>query len=277
MDQRLWVRRGAHSAGRGRMGGMTQTVTIADGVELPLVGFGTWQVTGRRGYEAIRYALTTGYRHIDTATMYGNEREVGQAVRDSGIPRDQVFITTKLLPRQVGRERETLDASLRALGTDYIDLWLIHWAPSGRARPDVWERLLDAQREGRARAVGVSNYSVRQIDELIEGTGQAPAVNQIPWSPSLYDERVLADSRERGVVIEGYSPFKRSDLRHPVLIEIAARHQVTPAQVVVRWHVEHRIVVIPKSVTPDRIRTNLDVFGFTLTAEEVARIDALGD
>jgi 2,5-diketo-D-gluconate reductase A len=258
------------------MGGMTQAVTIANGVELPLVGFGTWQVTGRRGYEAIRYALTTGYRHIDTATMYGNEREVGQAVRDSGIPRDQVFITTKLQPRQVGRERETLDASLRALGTEYVDLWLIHWPPAGHARPDVWERLLDARREGRARAVGVSNYSTRQIDELTKETGQVPAVNQIPWSPSLYDERVVADCRDRGVVIEGYSPFKRSDLRHPVLIEIAARHRVTPAQVVIRWHVEHRIVVIPKSVTPDRIRTNLDVFGFALTADEVARIDALG-
>jgi diketogulonate reductase-like aldo/keto reductase len=245
-------------------------------VELPLVGFGTWQVTGRRGYEAIRYALTTGYRHIDTATMYRNEREVGQAVRDSGVPRDEVFITTKLLPRQAGRERETLDGSLRALGTDYVDLWLIHWPPNGHARPDVWERLLDAQHAGRARAVGVSNYSIRQIDELIKETGQAPAVNQIPWSPSLYDGRVVADSQERGVVIEGYSPFKRSDLRHPVLIEIAARHQVTPAQVVVRWHVEHRIVVIPKSVTPDRISTNLDVFGFALTAEEVARIDAMG-
>src|SRR5205085_8562890 len=128
-------------------------------------------------------------RHIDTATMYGNEREVGQAVRDSGIPRDQVFITTKLPTRQVGRERETLDASLRALGTGYVDLWLIHWPPAGHARPDVWERLLDAQREGRARAVGVSNYSTRQIDELVKETGRPPAVNQIPWSPSLYDER----------------------------------------------------------------------------------------
>jgi diketogulonate reductase-like aldo/keto reductase len=250
-------------------------VSLPGEVSMPMIGFGTWQLRGRAGCAALNAALRAGYRHIDTATMYGNEREVGQAVRDSGVPRDEVFITTKLLPRQVGRERETLDASLRALGTDYVDLWLIHWPPNGHARPDVWERLLDAQREGRARAVGVSNYSIRQIDELIKESGRAPAVNQIPWSPSLYDERVLADSRERGVVIEGYSPFKRSDLRHPVLIEIAARHQVTPAQVVVRWHVEHRIVVIPKSVTPDRIRTNLDVFGLELTAEEVARIDAI--
>jgi 2,5-diketo-D-gluconate reductase A len=258
------------------MGRMTETVTVGDGVKIPLVGFGTWQVTGRRGYEAIRYALEAGYRHIDTATMYGNEKEVGQALRDSGLPREEIVITTKLPPRLVGRERQTLDASLSALGTGYVDLWLIHWPPSGGARPDVWQHFLDARRDGLARAVGVSNYSTRQIDELIKETGQAPAVNQIPWSPSLYDPRVLTESNERGVTIEGYSPFKRSDLRHPVLIEIAAGHGVTPAQVVVRWHVEHRVIVIPKSVTPDRIRSNLDVFGFTLTAEEVTRIDEIG-
>jgi diketogulonate reductase-like aldo/keto reductase len=258
------------------MKGMSQTLGIGDGVEMPVVGFGTWQVTGRRGYEAIQFALAEGYRHIDTATMYGNEREVGQALRDSGLAREDVFITTKFPPRQVGRERQTLDASLRALGTDHVDLWLIHWPPSGGARPDVWQRFLDARAEGLARAVGVSNSRTRQIDELIKETGQAPAVNQIPWSPSLYDARVLAESGERGVAIEGYSPFKRSDLRHPVLIEIAAGHGVTPAQVVLRWHIEHRIVVIPKSVTPDRIRSNLDVFGFALTDEEVTRIDRIG-
>ncbi len=257
------------------MGRMTKAVTLGDSVEMPLVGFGTWQVTGRRGYAAIRYALDAGYRHIDTATMYGNEQEIGQALRESGLPREEVFITTKLPPRQLGKERQTLDASLHALGTPYVDLWLIHWPPSGGARPDVWERFLETRREGLARAVGVSNYSTRQIDELIKETGQAPAVNQIPWSPSLFDARVLAESHERGVVIEGYSPFKRSDLRHPVLIEIAAGHQVTPAQVVLRWHIEHRIVVIPKSVTPDRIRANLDVFHFALTDEEVARIDSM--
>ena len=251
------------------------TVALPGDFRMPLVGFGTWQVTGDRGYRAIREAFDAGYRHLDTATMYGNEAVVGRAIRDTGVPREDLFITTKLLPRRIGRERATLDESLRALGTSYVDLWLIHWPPGGRARPDTWRQLLAARDADLARNAGVSNYSIAQIDELIAATGEAPAVNQIPWSPFLYDAGTLAESRERGVVLEGYSPFKRSDLRHPVLRAIAERHGVTPAQVVLRWHIEHGIAVIPKSATPARIRLNHDVFGFTLTAEEVARIDRL--
>jgi 2,5-diketo-D-gluconate reductase A len=255
---------------------MTQAITLDGGVEMPMVGFGTWQLTGQAGYDAIRQALEGGYRHIDTATMYRNEAEVGRALRDSGLRREDVFITTKLPPERAGRERVTLDASLRALGTDHVDLWLIHWPPGGEAAPETWRRFLDAQREGLTRAVGVSNYSTTQIDELIEATGQAPAINQIPWGPSRYDPRRLADSRERGVAVEGYSPFKNTDLTDPVLTAIADDHGVTPAQVVLRWHVEHGIVVIPKSATPERVAANLDVFGFELTPDEVRRIDRLG-
>ncbi len=252
-----------------------KSVTLAGGVEMPLVGFGTWQVTGRRGYDAIRYALEVGYRHIDTATMYGNESEVGRAVRDVGVPREDVFITTKLPPERAGRERDTLAASLRALGTEYVDLWLIHWPPRGRISLQAWQEFIVARNEGRASAIGVSNYSTAQIDELISATGETPAVNQIPWSPWIHDPVRLAESRERGVVVEGYSPFKRSDLRSPALSAIAAAHGVSPAQVVLRWHIEHGIVVIPKSSTPERITSNLDIFGFSLTSDEVARIDAL--
>jgi len=252
-----------------------KTVTLAGGVEMPLVGFGTWQVTGRRGYDAIRYALEVGYRHIDTATMYGNESEVGRAVRDVGVPREDVFITTKLPPERAGRERETLAASLRALGTEHVDLWLIHWPPRGRISVQTWQEFVAARNEGRARAIGVSNYSTAQIDELTSATGETPAVNQIPWSPWIDDPARLAEARERGVVVEGYSPFKRSDLRSPVLTAIAAAHGVSPAQIVLRWHIEHGIVVIPKSSTPERIKSNLDIFGFSLTPDEVARIDAL--
>jgi 2,5-diketo-D-gluconate reductase A len=255
---------------------MTQTITLDGGVEMPMVGFGTWQVTGRPGYEAVRQALEAGYRHLDTATMYGNEAEVGRAVRDSGLRREDVFITTKLPPGRAGRERETLDGSLRALGTDHVDLWLIHWPPNGRAAPQTWQRFLEARQEGLTRAVGVSNYSTAQLDELISATGQGPAINQIPWSPSLHDAGRLAESRERGVAVEGYSPFKNTDLADPVLTAIAAGHGVTPAQVVLRWHLEHGIVVIPKSVTPERIAANLAVFGFELTPDEVQRIDRLG-
>jgi 2,5-diketo-D-gluconate reductase A len=251
------------------------TVELGQKVAMPLVGLGTWQMTGARCQAAVREALQAGYRHLDTATMYRNERDVGRAVRDSGVPRGEVFVTTKLPPAAAGRERRTLDDSLRALGMDYVDLWLVHWPPRGRALLSTWEQLLAARDQGLARAVGVSNYSLAQLDQLHAATGQLPQVNQIPWAPPLYDPALLEGHRGRGVVLEGYSPFKNTDLRHPVLVEIAARHRVTPAQVVVRWHVDHQVVDIPKSASPERIAVNFDVWGFALTGEELARIDGL--
>jgi 2,5-diketo-D-gluconate reductase A len=251
------------------------TVALDKAGPMPLVGHGTWQMTGARCQTAVRYALEVGYRHIDTATLYRNEREVGRAVRDSGVPRERLFVTTKLPPGNAGRERRTLDNSLRALGMDYVDLWLVHWPPRGRALIPTWKELLAVRDQGLARAVGVSNYSMAQLDELIAATGQAPQVNQIPWAPALYDPALLAEHRRRGVVLEGYSPVKNTDLRHPVLAEIAARHGVTPAQVVLRWHLDHEVVVIPKSATPERISANFDVCGFTLADEELRRIDGL--
>jgi 2,5-diketo-D-gluconate reductase A len=248
-----------------------KTVTLRDGSEMPLLGFGTWQLTGETAYEATLAALHTGYRHIDTATGYGNEAEVGRAIHDSGIPRGEIFVTTKLPPDRDGRERETLDASLKALDTEYVDLWLIHWPPRTGLSPVLWRALVVARNDGLAKSIGVSNYSIAEIDELDE----TPAVNQIPWSPFDYDPATVAAHRERGIVLEGYSAFKRSDLRDPVLTEIAAHHGVTAAQVVLRWHLEHRFVVIPKSQTPERIAENFEIFGFSLSADEVARIDAL--
>jgi diketogulonate reductase-like aldo/keto reductase len=254
-------------------GAAMEHVTLG-GVRMPILGFGTWELTGDRAYEAVRRALATGYRHIDTATMYANEEEVGLAVRDSGLRREEVFLTTKLLPEHASRARAALDTSLRALATDHVDLWLIHWPPAGRG-VNAWRELLAVRDEGLTRAVGVSNFSITEIDELIDATGDAPAVNQIRWAPSLYDPGLLTEHHERGVAVEGYSPFKSTDLHHPVLVEIASGHGVTPAQVVLRWHIEHRIVVIPKSATPERITSNLDIFGFALSADEVARIDAV--
>jgi 2,5-diketo-D-gluconate reductase A len=251
------------------------SVGLPGGGSMPLLGFGTWQIRGRRAYDAVRTALDAGYRHIDTATMYGNEAEVGRALRDSGLDRRDVFVTTKMPPSSAGQERATLTASLRALGTEHVDLWLVHWPPVARQLVPVWHEFLALRDEGEARAVGVSNYSVGQIDALIRATGQAPAVNQIPWGPTLYDADLLAASRERGVVVEGYSPLKNTNLADRLLAEIAARHGVTPAQVVLRWHIEHGIAVIPKSANPDRIAANVDLFGFTLTTGEVSRIDAL--
>jgi diketogulonate reductase-like aldo/keto reductase len=250
-------------------------VELPSGATMPLLGLGTWQARGRGAVEAVRHALEVGYRHIDTATMYGNERQVGRAVAESGVPRAEIFVTTKLPQSHAGRERETLAESLAALELDHVDLWLIHWPPGGRARPDVWERLLELQAEGLARDVGVSNYSLRQIDELGRATGRLPAVNQIEWSPALFDRDVLEGHRRRGVQVEGYSPLRTTNLRDPRLVEIAGAHGVTPAQVVLRWHVERGVAAIPRSSNPARLAQNLDIFDFELTADEIAAITAL--
>jgi 2,5-diketo-D-gluconate reductase A len=250
-------------------------VNLPGDIQMPMIGFGTWQLRGRAGREALRSALEAGYRHIDTATMYGNEADVGHAVAASGLARDEVFITTKLPSGRAGRERATLAASLRALGTSYVDLWLVHWPPPGRMLVPVWREFLALRDEGRARAIGVSNYSLAQIDRLFEATGQAPAVNQIPWSPARYNAALLAGHGERGVAVEGYSPLKGTNLASPVLAEIAAAHGATPAQVVLRWHLEHGVTVLVKSVNPERIAANIEALRFSLDPGEVARIDAL--
>jgi 2,5-diketo-D-gluconate reductase A len=256
---------------------MQPTVEIAPGVKMPLLGLGTWQAEGGEAYDAVRRALDVGYRHVDTATMYGNEREVGRAIAESGVPRDEVFVTTKLPPSHSGRERQTLEESLSALGIEQLDLWLIHWPPGGGASPGTWRRFLELQSEGLVRAVGVSNYSLEQIDELERATGQLPAVNQIEWCPALYDAQTQAGHVRRGVQLEGYSPLKTMDLRDERLVRIAAAHGVTPARVVIRWHVEHEVVVIPKSSDPARIAENADVFGFSLSAAELEELDGISE
>ena len=253
-----------------------EVVRIADGVSIPLIGFGTWELNRDDAYTGVRAALDTGYRHIDTATAYENEDSVGAAVRDSGLDRENVFITTKCPPSSAGREAQTIDASLKALGVDFIDLWLVHWPPNRQASPDTWKAFIAALEQGKTRAIGVSNYSIAQIDELIAATGRAPALNQIPWNPFAFDEREVAELSGRQVVLEGYSPLKRSDLSNPVLAEIAAAHGKTPAQVILRWHVEHGFVVLPRSKRRERIEENFDIFDFQLASEELRRLDSLG-
>jgi diketogulonate reductase-like aldo/keto reductase len=251
------------------------TLPLRDGGSIPVLGFGTWLLEGDVAHRATLDALELGYRHIDTATGYGNEGQVGRAIADSGLPRESIFVTTKLPPDHAGREARTIDESLRLLGTDYVDLWLIHWPVNGSAAPHVWEQLIAAREAGKARAIGVSNYSADQIDELIDATGVTPAVNQIPWSPSDWDDKRVTHLGDNNVVLEGYSALKRSNLSDPTLTAIAEAHGVSVPQVIIRWHVDHDIVVIPKSANRDRIAANFDVFGFALTADEVARIDAL--
>jgi 2,5-diketo-D-gluconate reductase A len=253
-----------------------ESVQLSPATKIPLLGLGTAEARGRSALYAALCALELGYRHIDTATIYGNEEQVGQAVAESRVPREEIFVTTKLPPRRFGHERATLEESLEALGFAYIDLWLIHWPPSGEARPDVWGRLLELQAEGLAREVGVSNYTIRQIDELERATGRLPAVNQIKWSPASFDGKVLEAHRKRGVRLEGYSPLETMNLRDERLERVAAKHGVTPAQVVLRWHIEHRIVAIPKSTNATRIAENAAIFGFELTASEVRELDSFG-
>ena len=247
---------------------------LPSGARMPLLGFGTWRLSGPSAAECTRVALEAGYRHVDTATIYGNEREVGQALREVG--RDDVFVTTKLPPDRADQARATLEQSLESLGLDQVDLWLIHWPPDSGPGLDIWESFLSAQQDGLVRDVGVSNYSLDMIDALTKQTGVQPAVNQIKWSPLLYDGPRADGLRERGVVLEGYSGLKGGTLDHPTITGIAERLGRTPAQVIVRWHLEHGFVTIPKSANPDRIRSNADVDSFTLPPDDVAALDALG-
>jgi 2,5-diketo-D-gluconate reductase A len=254
---------------------LRMTVDLPGGTALPMIGFGTWELRRKTAYESVRAALEIGYRHLDTATLYQNESEIGRAVKDSGLDREQVFVTTKLRPQDARHARRTLESSLRLLDTGYVDLWLIHWPTGQNELVSAWQELLSAKDAGLARNVGVSNYSPAQIDLLTKATGQRPAVNQIPWSPAQHDPALLEEHRSRGVVVEGYSSLKNTDLRNPVLTEIARRYGVSTAQVVLRWHLEHDIVILPRSSRPERIATNFDLRGFALTTEDVTAIDTL--
>ncbi|MGD0743229.1 MAG: aldo/keto reductase [Acidimicrobiales bacterium] len=252
----------------------TDSVTLRSGGEMPIVGFGTWQLRAGRAREAVRNALLVGYRHIDTATLYKNESEVGLALIDSGLPREELFITTKLPPDEQ-HARGAIEASLTFLRVDYVDLWLIHWPPPQAASRSLYKEMLALRDEGLARAIGVSNYTTDEIDDLTTAAGEAPEVDQVRWSPFLHDPARQRELDSRRIVLEGYSPLKESKLDDPVIGEIAAAIGVTPAQVVLRWHVQHGIVAIPKSARRERIAENFDIFGFSLDDPSMQRLDAI--
>lgn len=250
------------------------SVSLAHGT-MPLLGFGTWQIKGAEAADATTVALESGYRHLDTATVYGNEGEVGEGLARSGVTRGEVFVTTKCPPNLANKAVETLRRSLDLLGTDYVDLWLIHWPGSG-SQVGLWQSFVAAREQGLARDIGVSNFDVTVIDELTDATGVTPAVNQIEWSPLLFDASILAAHRQRGIALEGYSALRGGTLDHPQVVSIADRLGRTPAQVIIRWHLQHGVVVIPKSRQADRIRANADVAEFELSADDMASLDALG-
>ncbi|MEY9863657.1 diketogulonate reductase-like aldo/keto reductase [Catenulispora sp. GAS73] len=252
---------------------------LNDGRRIPPLGFGTFRLpAGRQTRVAVLTALAAGYRHIDTATVYGNERDVGVAIRESGIPRDEVWVTTKLWNSDHNEPLAALETSLAKLGLDRVDLWLMHWPTSQRLKS--WDLMVEARDSGLAASIGVSNFLAPHLTELFRHSAVVPAVNQIELSPFLLGTR--ADTvrlcQERGVIIEAYSPLtKGARLNHPALVRIADRLGVSTAQVLLRWCLQHGFVALPRSSKPDRIRTNIDLGGFALTEADVQTLDALDE
>ena len=259
---------------------MTQThLTFNDGRSIPQVGLGVWQTPNDDAAQVVKTALDAGYRHVDTAAAYRNEKGVGEGVRASGLGRDEVFITTKLWNDNQGYD-ETLVAaekSLGRLGLDYLDLYLIHWpAPRKDRYVETWKAFVRLKAEGRVRSIGVSNFGAEHLDRIIGETGVAPVINQVELHPRFQQKALREANAKRGVLTQSWSPLGQGQLlADPVIGGIAARHGKTPAQVIIRWHIDSGLVVIPKSVTPARIVQNFDVFDFQLEAEDRAAIAAL--
>jgi 2,5-diketo-D-gluconate reductase A len=256
------------------------SIGLSNDVAMPQLGFGVFLVPADEVVEPVRVALETGYRLIDTAKLYGNEAGVGRAVADSGLPRDEVFVTTKVWNADHGFDATlaAFDRSLVLLGLDVIDLYLIHWpAPMLDRYVETWRALERLYAEGRARAIGVSNFTIDQLERLRAECDVTPMVNQVELHPGFVQEELRAYHQERGIVTEAWSPLGRGHglLDDPVVTDLATTHGRTPAQVVLRWHVQLGSVVIPKSVQPQRIRENFDVFGFALTDDEMASLSAL--
>jgi diketogulonate reductase-like aldo/keto reductase len=259
---------------------LRSTVKLRNAVEMPVLGLGVWQsAPGEETRRAVAEALAAGYRHVDTARAYRNEADVGAAIRESGVPRREVFVTTKLWNADHGYDKglRAIDASLEALGMEQVDLYLVHWPVEGLRR-DTWRALEKVLGDGRARAIGVSNYTARHLDELLGHARVPPAVNQVEFNPFLFQKELLEHCRRNGIQLEAYAPLVRAHkMEHPILRRTARKHEKTPAQVLLRWGLQHDLVVIPKSVRPERIRENADLFGFALDDEDMAALDALDE
>ncbi|GLZ36782.1 aldo/keto reductase [Actinokineospora sp. NBRC 105648] len=254
-------------------------VTLNDGSTIPQLGFGVWQVPDDEVVDAVTTAIDAGYRSIDTAAIYGNETGTGLAIARSGVPRAELYVTTKLWNTEQGHDStlRAFDASLAKLGLDYVDLYLIHWAaPARDAFVDTWRAFEKIKADGRARSIGVSNFHVPHLDRLLAETDVVPAVNQIELHPNLPQGELRAFHAAHGIATEAWSPLASGQLlADPVLATLAAKHGKSPAQVLLRWHVQLGNVVIPKSVTPERIRANIDVFDFELDAADLETLAGL--
>jgi diketogulonate reductase-like aldo/keto reductase len=259
-----------------------KTRTLNDGHELPAIGFGTYPLTGHDGIEAVVSAIEVGYRLLDTAVNYENEREVGEAIRRSGVPREELRVCSKLPGRHHGYDDAigSVRGSLERLGVDRLDLHLIHWPnPSQGRYVDAWRALVDLQREGLVTSIGVSNFTAEHLRRIIDETGVTPAVNQIELHPYFPQQEMREVNSGLGIVTESWSPLgkRQAPFAEPAVASAAEAHGVTPGQVILRWQVQLSAIPIPKSATPARQRENLDVFGFELTDDEVAAISGLAE
>ncbi|MFE5186520.1 aldo/keto reductase [Streptomyces sp. NPDC056628] len=257
-------------------------IILNNGVEMPQLGFGVWQVPDDEAERAVAAALEAGYRSIDTAAIYGNETGTGKAVATSGVPREDVFVTTKVWNSDHGYDStlRAFDTSLEKLGMEYVDLYLIHWpTPARGLYVDTYKAFEKLLADGRVRAIGVSNFLPEHLERLIEETSVVPAVNQIELHPHLQQHAARAFHAEKGIATEAWSPLGSGKglLEVPAIVAIARKHGRTPAQIVLRWHLQLGNVVIPKSVTPSRIKENIDVFDFSLDDEDLAAISALNE
>jgi diketogulonate reductase-like aldo/keto reductase len=252
-------------------------VKLNNGVEMPIFGLGTYQTeSGKEAGEAVLHALEIGYRHIDTAAMYGNEEDVGDAIKESGIPREEIFVTTKLWNSDHGYDKAlaAFEESQEKLGLDYVDLYLIHW-PVEDLRKESWRALEKLLKEGRCRAVGVSNYMTWHLEELLEGSSTVPAVNQVEFSPYLYLRDLHDFCRSHDIRLESYSPLtKGHQLNDPKLAEVARKYSKSPAQILIRWALQKGVVVIPKSSRKERIKENAEVFDFTISDQDMEILDS---
>jgi diketogulonate reductase-like aldo/keto reductase len=252
-----------------------QARVLADGSEMPLLGLGVWQVDdGEDTENSVRWALELGYRHIDTAQAYGNEESVGRALRDSGVPREEVFITTKFFPRsRSGDPVATAEKSLRRLGVDQVDLYLVHWPENGPTW--AWPGMQEAVERGYAKAIGISNFNIDEMDALLAEADVKPVVNQVQFGPWKYRRKLLEACEERDIALESYSPLNTSDLDDERVVEVAERHGKTAAQVLLRWVVQRDVPVIPKSVRRERVEENGQLFDFELSDDDMAALDSL--
>ncbi len=254
------------------------TLSLNQGNAIPQLGYGVFKVDPEQAEQAVGLALQAGYRSIDTAAYYRNEAGVGAAIAGSGIPRDQIFVTTKLWNDDQGTDSalRAFESSLKLLGLETVDLYLIHWPkPAQDKYVESWRVLEKIAQEGRARAIGVSNFSIGHLTRLMDETAIVPAVNQIELHPRLPQDALLAFHQRHGIVTEAWSPLARGALEMPAIAAIAGKHRRTAAQVVLRWHMQRGVVAIPKSVTPARIRENIDIFGFALDEADMTAIRGL--